>query len=354
MSLRNAKSPSLGSTPAAAGPFLAGCNHCLLADCLLGRHNNGLRFKDKLAFKAIRGSMQDFTPEVLGRSKLFKSLAAVILALPVLLVGCSSVPDWADPTDWFDDESPTPQTANASGDEGAIPPLASVPDETRSISSAEERAADVEGLQADQSASRYSDESLTAQTVVTSVAPQPESAGSGMSAATAGDTSAAQVAASSGTGAAATTAMPAVPSADTSGAAPRATTFAPSDSALPRPERLEIAAVIYFAHSSTALDRNDLAVLADVAALQRQRGAGLKIVGHASSRTAVASETEHQIANFNVSLTRADKVRNALVRRGVPAAMITTEAVGDAQPVYHEFMPTGEAGNRRVEVYLVY
>jgi hypothetical protein len=101
--------------------------------------------------------MQDFAPEVFGRSKLFKSLAAVILALPVLLVGCSSVPDWADPTDWFDDESPTPQTANASGEDGAIPPLASVPDETRSISSAEERAADVEGLQTDQSASRYSD-----------------------------------------------------------------------------------------------------------------------------------------------------------------------------------------------------
>jgi outer membrane protein OmpA-like peptidoglycan-associated protein len=293
--------------------------------------------------------MQDFAPEVFGRSKLFKSLAAVILALPVLLVGCSSVPDWADPTDWFEDDSPTPQTANASGEDGAIPPLASVPDETRSISSAEERAADVEGLQADQSASRYSDESLTAQSVVTSVAPQPESAGVSASAATAGEAPTVQVAAST-----TATTMPAVPSTAASESAPRASTYAPSDSALPRPERLEIAAVIYFAHSSTALDQNDLAVLANVAALQRQRGAGLKIVGHASSRTAVASETEHQIANFNVSLTRADKVRNALVRRGVPGAMITTEAVGDAQPVYSEFMPTGEAGNRRVEVYLVY
>jgi flagellar motor protein MotB len=28
------------------------------------------------------------------------------------------------------------------------------------------------------------------------------------------------------------------------------------------------------------------------------------------------------------------------------------EARADNQPVFHEFMPTGEAGNRRAEIYL--
>jgi flagellar motor protein MotB len=39
---------------------------------------------------------------------------------------------------------------------------------------------------------------------------------------------------------------------------------------------------------------------------------------------------------------------------GVDPALVTTEARSDSEPVYFEFMPTGEAGNRRVEIYLEY
>jgi outer membrane protein OmpA-like peptidoglycan-associated protein len=37
---------------------------------------------------------------------------------------------------------------------------------------------------------------------------------------------------------------------------------------------------------------------------------------------------------------------------GVPQAAIQTVAAGDSQPLYSEAMPSGEAANRRAEVYL--
>jgi len=45
-------------------------------------------------------------------------------------------------------------------------------------------------------------------------------------------------------------------------------------------------------------------------------------------------------------------VARALRQAGVPAQRLVVEAVGDAQPVYYEFMPNGEAENRRVEVFV--
>ena len=78
----------------------------------------------------------------------------------------------------------------------------------------------------------------------------------------------------------------------------------------------------------------------------------MRIVGHASSRTQNTTPDEHQLANFDTSLIRAEAVQEALLDLGVPADAMQTEALGDAEPVYHEFMPSGEAGNRRVEIFL--
>ena len=52
-----------------------------------------------------------------------------------------------------------------------------------------------------------------------------------------------------------------------------------------------------------------------------------------------------------VSKRRADAVAQELRRQG--AGRIEISAVGDAQPVFAEARPAGEAGNRRVEIYLV-
>ena len=114
----------------------------------------------------------------------------------------------------------------------------------------------------------------------------------------------------------------------------------------------QLAAIIFFSHGSAGLDAKDVSVLRDVATLYKQRGGGLRIVGHASSRTQNATPNEHQMANFETSLTRAEAVKEALLTLGVPAEAMQTEAIGDAEPVYHEFMPSGEAGNRRVEIFL--
>ncbi|WP_420348520.1 OmpA family protein [Pelagibius sp.] len=114
----------------------------------------------------------------------------------------------------------------------------------------------------------------------------------------------------------------------------------------------QLAAIIFFSHGSVDLDGNDRDVLRDLVTLHQQRGGSLRVVGHASSRTRNATPDEHQVANFEMSLKRADAVSAELRRLGVSGAALKTEARSDAEPVYHEFMPSGEAGNRRVEIFL--
>ena len=114
----------------------------------------------------------------------------------------------------------------------------------------------------------------------------------------------------------------------------------------------QLAAIIFFSHGSAELDARDRSVLQDIAALREQRGGSLRVVGHASSRTQNTTPDEHQIANFDMSSARAESVAEELIALGVAAEALQTDAVGDAEPVYHEFMPSGEAGNRRVEIFL--
>jgi outer membrane protein OmpA-like peptidoglycan-associated protein len=118
--------------------------------------------------------------------------------------------------------------------------------------------------------------------------------------------------------------------------------------------RSQRVAVIYFADGSANLSGRDLQVLGQVAALQRQYGGVLRVIGHASSRTGAMDIARHKLANFNVSLARANNVADALMRAGVPGRFLYVGAASDSQPVYLEIMPTGEAGNRRTEIYLDY
>ncbi len=117
---------------------------------------------------------------------------------------------------------------------------------------------------------------------------------------------------------------------------------------------VQLVAVIYFANGSDALDGRDIAVLREVAAIQRQYGGVIRVIGHASSRTAVLPEGRHEMVNLEVSFNRAEAVGQALLRQGLPADALVLEGVSDRQPVYHEFMVTGEAGNRRAEIFLEY
>jgi len=111
-------------------------------------------------------------------------------------------------------------------------------------------------------------------------------------------------------------------------------------------------ATIHFGNGSSNLSSRDRRILRDVLRLQKERGGRIHVIGHASSRTRNTDPVRHKMINFQVSAARADAVARELVRLGAPKTDIQIDAVSDSQPRFYEFMPSGEAGNRRAEIYL--
>jgi len=111
-------------------------------------------------------------------------------------------------------------------------------------------------------------------------------------------------------------------------------------------------ATIHFGNGSSRLNSRDRNILRDVMRLQKERGGRIRVIGHASSRTRNTDSVRHKMINFQVSAARADAVARELVRLGTPKRNIQVDAVSDSQPRFYEFMPSGEAGNRRAEIYL--
>jgi outer membrane protein OmpA-like peptidoglycan-associated protein len=107
-------------------------------------------------------------------------------------------------------------------------------------------------------------------------------------------------------------------------------------------------ALIYFDSGSSNLSADDRNVLRQIAELQRTQGGIVHIIGHASLRSD-STDPEHQQINQDISEARAGIVAQQLMEYGVPQDAITTVAAGDSQPLYSD---SGEAGNRRAEVYL--
>ena len=122
--------------------------------------------------------------------------------------------------------------------------------------------------------------------------------------------------------------------------------------ALPLPPRSMKVATILFNSGSSGLGQLERQILDDVSRLQKQTGNKVRVVGHASQRTRDMDTVKHKMINFKVSVKRANVVASALRNRGVSDGSILVAAVGDAQPVYYEVMPSGEAGNRRAEIFL--
>ena len=111
-------------------------------------------------------------------------------------------------------------------------------------------------------------------------------------------------------------------------------------------------ATIQFGQGSSNLGSRDRQVINAVAAAYRN-GGRLLVVGHASGRTGQMPKNQHKLINFNVSFARANAVAQALIGAGVPPERVIVEAVSDDRPIYSEAMPTGEAGNRRAEIYVL-
>jgi flagellar motor protein MotB len=110
--------------------------------------------------------------------------------------------------------------------------------------------------------------------------------------------------------------------------------------------------LILFEHGSASLGPADRTLLQRIAALARQNGAVVRVVGHASGRTGEMNSVRHMNRNLNISEARATAAAAELNAAGLPVERIVIEAKGDSEPVYSEAMPSGEAGNRRVDVYL--
>ena len=112
--------------------------------------------------------------------------------------------------------------------------------------------------------------------------------------------------------------------------------------------------IVYFAGDGTSLSKAGLAQVNKAVATFETRGrtGTVKVVGHASSRTANMPVERHLEVIFQKSQARANAVAQALIRAGVPADKVQIEAVGDSQPIYYESMPKGEEGNRRAEIFV--
>ncbi len=346
-----------------------------------------------------------------GRARRITHLLTGLLTLPLVLGGCSMVPDWADPTDWFaEDQAPT-RVGLSQGQAGykqstSFPNLASVPDNAPRVTPRATRVQIQNSLAADRANAQYSGERLVG---------APPSGSPSLGATAPVQPAPVQLAtrqlrvpkppgqaqvptmpgaAAPAPGSAATAGAPPVPqiAGDLVGQEP-----APSAPARARSQVAQIAAgqaqlrfpqfqgpqfqapqfqgpqfegggaavaprlaplgaqlvaVIYFGHSSAQLDARDRSVLREVVALQRQRGGTIRVVGHASAHTGVVDQIEHRLANFEMSLKRANTVAAGLVALGAARDQVRAEAKGDTQPIFHEFMPTGEAGNRRTEIFL--
>lgn len=110
----------------------------------------------------------------------------------------------------------------------------------------------------------------------------------------------------------------------------------------------------YFDNGSSSIKNEDKAKVKKIAKLAKDKKATLYVLGYSSSRTNDTDYVTHKMANFKVSLARAEAVADALIKAGVPDDKVLLEALSDSRPAFLEVMPEGERLNRRVEVYIGY
>ena len=111
-------------------------------------------------------------------------------------------------------------------------------------------------------------------------------------------------------------------------------------------------ASVVFAEASSELDRTQLAKLRPVVRLLRRQGGTVQVVGYAS-RPAAGDTVEGKIANFNLSLDRANAVARALMRLGAKTSEVIVSAEGERAPPLTAAGASGVAADQRADVFLV-
>ena len=120
--------------------------------------------------------------------------------------------------------------------------------------------------------------------------------------------------------------------------------------ARPPSDALKVA-VIQFPRAEAELDVGTRDILTQVAAYAQQARASIMLFGYSSTNIELASGSSAKEAARGIAEARLRAVGVALAEDGVPIDRLTLVARGRADPLYFESEPTGEAGNRRVEVW---
>lgn len=279
----------------------------------------------------------------------------MVAVMAVLLTGCSSVPDAINPAEWYkstadlfsgDKAAGDPeeearrkreqQVADAAGQEQSSKEFPKVSDVTK------QQASRNLGLAADPDRPRYApaitrqDQSAAAGEEPKFVRPSGMPSGVGV-----GET---MVISGDGVIEPGMTELPAT--------VMEGASVAGTAQSQPLPPGATRVATIVFPNGSSKLSTRDRQILAQVVALQKERGGTLHVVGHSSSRTRNLSPEKHRLVNYKMSVERAKMVAKELIRRGANRRTVATAALSDTQPLYQEIMPNGEAGNRRAEIFL--
>ena len=116
----------------------------------------------------------------------------------------------------------------------------------------------------------------------------------------------------------------------------------------------ELGAVVFFTGGSTSLDATDRTALRDLVILWRERGGSLRIVGHGELPAGTGPVAGRNIANLELSLSRADQVAGELRRLEVPQSRLLVEGRAASEPSQGTYLPPGEPGDQRVEIFFTF
>lgn len=332
-------------------------------------------------------------------SRLRARLVPVAAAMGVSLAlgACSATPDWANPVEWYkgaegwfeDDEEAARARERARrpemqapGADQPFPSLSTVPARPDSASM-EERRMVAGSLVADRERARHTelgpgDNPRTGNSDPPGAPPPPRVASppqpaesplppspaptadrnSGATSTNAAPAAGTDEGTPSGTSAAFRAALDQRKAVEAQGPDSSAPTARRNTMAVPAADPIEPSptsekvGTVYFDNNSSGISSKYSNVLRNIVKIQKEQGGTLRVVGHASSRTRNVSPLRHRIANLRISMDRARAVADRLIRYGAPADKVLVSAMADNRPAYHEVMPSGEARNRRAEIYL--
>lgn len=104
--------------------------------------------------------------------------------------------------------------------------------------------------------------------------------------------------------------------------------------------------LVFFDSGETEFRRDWEPVIDEAAKAALARGGRLAVTGHSDTPGSVAT-------NLRMSRARAERVRDALIARGVPAARITVAAEGEGALLIPTAEGVREIQNRRVTIRLL-